>query len=132
MTNREKFIECFGYDGSIVSNVRPSQIKYQTGSCGYPTCNETCASRCYPRCPHWWEDEFSDKNRVWMIRNENGEYLTLKAGSINELPKNFSRSKFHEPMMTVSATEISYDPFEDIITVGEYYESLREQNNDPN
>ena len=58
MTNKEKFREAFGYDGSIVADCFPGDCG-QLGSCGYPLCSESCASRHFPRCPHWWNDEYS-------------------------------------------------------------------------
>ena len=60
MTNSEKFKEVFGFDGSIVNRIPPGEV-YQVGSCGYfCECKESCASRYYPRCPIWWNDEFLD------------------------------------------------------------------------
>lgn len=60
ITNRETFQKEFGFDGSIVSNVLPSEAGQQKiGSCGYKEqCSEGCASRHYPRCPKWWDDPF--------------------------------------------------------------------------
>lgn len=58
MTNREKFKEIFGFDGSIVNRIPPDEA-HQVGSCGYLCeCKESCASMYYPRCPKWWENEF--------------------------------------------------------------------------
>lgn len=62
MTNKEKFIEEFGYDGSIVAHVKPNDR--HSGSCGYLYCVENCASRVYPRCPMWWEDEYNEDERM--------------------------------------------------------------------
>lgn len=66
MTNKEKFIEAFGYDGSIVSDVLPYYIcaRRISGSCGYDKCTESCGSRSFPRCPHWWNDEYKEEKNV--------------------------------------------------------------------
>ena len=58
ITNKDKFRKAFGYDGSIVAECFPGDCG-QLGSCGYPSCSESCASRYFPRCPHWWNDEYS-------------------------------------------------------------------------
>lgn len=70
MTNSEKFKEVFGYDGTICV------VKEKGRTCGYnspysshPECNEErCASRHFPRCPLWWDDEFREGD----LRLENG------------------------------------------------------------
>lgn len=65
MTNKEKFVEVFGYNGSIVNQVEPYRIRETRviGTCGYDACLECCASRNFPRCPMWWNDEYKeDKN----------------------------------------------------------------------
>ena len=68
MTNREKFEKEFGYDGSIVSKAKPEYLKF--GSCGYDHCTESCASRCFPRCPMWWDDEEFSKNYKFSFSND--------------------------------------------------------------
>jgi len=68
MTNAEKFKEVFGYDGSIVSDVKPGKNCYRSfGSCGYDECRDSCASRCFPRCPLWWNDTFKPNERSAMV-----------------------------------------------------------------
>ena len=59
MTNKEKFEKEFGYDGTIVNKVLPNE--FGVGSCGYTDCRESCASRHYPRCPKWWDDEYKEE-----------------------------------------------------------------------
>ena len=60
MTNREQFKMVFGFDGSTVDCVIPDEK--HIGSCGYHHCLLSCASRAYPRCPMWWDDEYKGKN----------------------------------------------------------------------
>lgn len=71
MTNREKFEQTFGYDGSIVSSVIPNSgvsVLEQIGSCGYTCgCKESCASRRFPRCPKWWDDEYSMTHEIKIL-----------------------------------------------------------------
>ena len=55
MTNKEYFEKTFGYDGAIVAKVLPNE--FGIGSCGYTDCRKSCASRHFPRCPMWWNDE---------------------------------------------------------------------------
>lgn len=62
--------------------------------------------------------------RTWMIRNENGELLTLRAESICDLPDSFSKTGA-KLSRTVSATEITDSPFEQVMSVKEYNESLK-------
>ena len=61
MTNAEKFIKDFGFDGSIVCKCYPEDRP--VGSCGYVECKESCGSRNYPRCPYWWNDEVKEGER---------------------------------------------------------------------
>lgn len=62
ITNAEKFREVFGYNGAVVNDVKPGANMYRSlGSCGYTECTEQCASRCYPRCPMWWNDPYPYK-----------------------------------------------------------------------
>ena len=73
MTNRERFKEVFGVDGSIVANVLPKD-DISLGSCGYYGCNEECCcSRIYPRCPKWWDDEYDKDEHHPLIGNEDSE-----------------------------------------------------------
>lgn len=60
ITNAMKFKEVFGYSGDIVAKVKPERIPPHSGSCGYDKCTESCGSRCFPRCPMWWNDEFKE------------------------------------------------------------------------
>ena len=58
MTNKEYFEKTFGYDGAIATKVLPNE--FGIGSCGYTDCRESCASRHFPRCPMWWNDELDE------------------------------------------------------------------------
>lgn len=68
MTNKEKFVEVFGYSGNIVNKVKPYKFRssscYVPGTCGYFECLENCASRNFPRCPMWWNDEYKEEKNV--------------------------------------------------------------------
>ena len=61
ITNAHKFEEVFGFNGNTVNKVKPQiGIGGTKGSCGYDKCTESCGSRCFPRCPMWWNDEFKE------------------------------------------------------------------------
>jgi len=64
MTNKEYFEKTFGYDGSVVAKVLPNE--FGIGSCGYTDCRESCASRHFPRCPMWWDEE-QDKESKELV-----------------------------------------------------------------
>lgn len=64
VTNREKFIKDFGFDGSRVCDMIPAEGPFHLGSCGYKNhCTDSCASRNYPRCPKWWKDPYIPKEK---------------------------------------------------------------------
>ena len=63
ISNREKFKEVFGFDGSSVCQVLPSK-PYNPGSCGYSECKEGCPLRFFPRCPYWWSDPYAKRESV--------------------------------------------------------------------
>lgn len=74
MTNKEKFLKIFGFDGSLLSKVLPGTHDW-IGSCGYRTCSESCGSRYFPRCPHWWNDEAKPmKNKDWLATLSEQEF----------------------------------------------------------
>lgn len=61
ITNAMKFKEVFGFYGDTVNRVKPERgIAGTKGSCGYDDCRDSCGSRCFPRCPMWWDDEYKE------------------------------------------------------------------------
>lgn len=61
ITNAIKFKEVFGFNGDTVNKVKPGKgIAGTKGSCGYDDCRDSCGSRCFPRCPMWWDDEYKE------------------------------------------------------------------------
>ena len=61
ITNAMKFKEVFGFNGDTVNKVKPEKgIAGTKGSCGYDDCRDSCGSRCFPRCPMWWDDEYKE------------------------------------------------------------------------
>jgi len=67
MTNAEKFLEIFGFDGSIVNKCTP-YAHYTIGSCGYEKCQtDSCASRFFPRCPMWWSDNYKGDSILYYM-----------------------------------------------------------------
>lgn len=127
MTNREKFAEAFGYDGSIMSEVLPGTNCYRSlGSCGIEQCTDSCASRCFPRCPLWWNDVFEEKGESmepWKERMIN-EYKELKD----------RYEKLHKMLVKYDAGKLEFEPTcpiellrEQAATMGKYLYILEER-----
>lgn len=77
--------------------------------------------------PNWCPLKKYCELKTWMIHNKNGETLTIRAESICDLPDSFTTVKDAEPSCTISATEIDDLPFEHVMSVREYNESLKRQ-----
>lgn len=68
MTNGEIFEKVFGYDGTAVNKIIPSDAIEKIGTCGYKNyCSEGCGSRHFPRCPLWWKDDFAPAREDYNI-----------------------------------------------------------------